>query len=138
MTTQSDFSEADLNKELDGDIDSLIDNFGRIINNGFVRQRNNNMAEKTKLELAYEEQIISSSASNIITTVESMLTFTNKMKQALLNKDFRLLNTYASVQSEKIEAAKDVCAEALLEINEDIIEIANEIENVLGSTSSIA
>lgn len=130
MTTQSDFSEADLNKVLDEDIDSLVDNFGRIINSGFVRQRNGDQDVKNKLELAQEEHVITDSAANIVATVESLLRFTGEMKQALLNKDYRLMNTYAAIQSEKIETAKDRCVDSLDQIHSEIASLTRELEEI--------
>ncbi|KAJ3009407.1 Mediator of RNA polymerase II transcription subunit 22 [Thoreauomyces humboldtii] len=96
MSTLKTYTEEDLNKRLDTEIDVLLSNVEHIVEAATMRQPSLADADiqepKDRARIAQERQLMHGCAANIVNSAQSLLALTSELKQALLLNDFKMLN----------------------------------------------
>ncbi|KAI8586704.1 surfeit locus protein 5 subunit 22 of mediator complex-domain-containing protein [Geranomyces variabilis] len=129
------YTEAELNKKLDKEIDVLIQNLTHIVEASTLQQPAladaSELEPKDRYKIAQEKQLMQGAAANIVNSCESLLTLTSDLKQALLLNDFKLLNATAQARWLTIKDREAKSNSTLAELQEQLQGMTASLEDAL-------
>ncbi|KAI8906527.1 surfeit locus protein 5 subunit 22 of mediator complex-domain-containing protein [Powellomyces hirtus] len=129
------YTEEDLNKRLDTDIDVLLGSLTHIVESATLRQPSLTDASllepKDRYKIAQERQLMQGAAANIVNSAQSLLTLTSELKQALLLNDFKMLNSTAQSRWLTIKDREAKGNGTLLEFQKELEMVTADIEDAL-------
>ncbi|KAJ3145397.1 hypothetical protein HDU86_000918 [Geranomyces michiganensis] len=129
------YTETELNKKLDKEIDVLIQNLTHIVEASTLQQPAladaSELEPKDKYKIAQEKQLMQGAAANIVNSCESLLTLTSDLKQALLLNDFKLLNATAQARWLTIKDREAKSNATLAELQRQLMGMTTSLEDAL-------
>ncbi|TPX63693.1 hypothetical protein SpCBS45565_g06431 [Spizellomyces sp. 'palustris'] len=140
MIIPSTYTEDDLNKRLDTEIDVLLDNLTHLVEAASLRQSSltdsSHFETKDKYKIAQERQLMEGAAANIVNSAESLLTLTSELKQVLLLNDFKMLNATLHSRWLTVKDREGKCNNALLDFKDELDRVTTDLEDALYTPSS--
>ncbi|KAI8807824.1 surfeit locus protein 5 subunit 22 of mediator complex-domain-containing protein [Cladochytrium replicatum] len=126
--------EEEFNRRLDAELESLDVNFGHIIRSAPLKHYSTDkfgfdrLYVKDKYKITQDHQLVDSAASNVVRSVEGLLSLTRELKESLILNDFKNLNRNVRTRWEVLSAQRDANSATLGEMKADLDVVIAELE----------